>query len=175
MTTVAYRAGVLAADSSCWEGETNVHGVRKVFRVRGVIVGCAGRLSEIQAFIRWIRNGADESEYPKMADLAALVITDDGKVNAFENFSPDPIPVIGPYCSIGAGSDIALGAMWAGASSVDAIRAARAHNSVTSGRIQTLRIKSLKTTKNKPANGVKNGPLDGPRNRSSEAEDGKNA
>lgn len=163
MTTIAYRAGVLAADSSCWEGSTHVHPIKKIFRVRSVIIGCAGYVTDIKAFVRWIENGADEAEFPRMDEFAALVISDDGKVRSFEQVSPDPIPVLGAYCAIGQGSDVALGAMWAGATAVQAVKAAKAHNGGTCGRIQTLKIRSPKFATKKRTNGVKDGPLDGPR------------
>ncbi len=149
MTTIAYRAGVLAADSSCWVGSTHTHPIKKIFRVRELMIGCCGRVSDIHAFVKWIDHSADFEEYPRLSDFEALVISPDGKVRAFEPQSPDPIPVLGAYCALGQGSDFALGAMWAGASAVDAIKAARDHNSHTHGRIQQLRLKKT---------GIRNAP-----------------
>jgi ATP-dependent HslUV protease subunit HslV len=139
MTTVAYRDGVMAADSSCWEGSTNAHSVRKVWKIRKCLIGCSGNMSDIHAFVRWIKDGAIEEEYPRMKQLAAIVATSDGKVCSFESGSFHPIPVVGKYCSVGSGADVALGAMHHGATAVEAIRAARHHNEATKGRIITVK------------------------------------
>lgn len=140
MTTVAYRSGVLAADSSCWEGDTHAHAVRKVWRVRGCLVGCAGRLADINAFVRWMRDGADEDEYPRMKSLSAIVIGQDFRVRCFEDVGAQPIFVRDPYCAVGSGAPVALGAFHHGATAVEAVRAARHHNDGTKGRIITIRF-----------------------------------
>ena len=139
MTTVAYRDGVMASDSSCWEGSTNAHSVKKVWKIRGCLVGCSGNMADIHSFVRWVKDGAAEDEYPRMKSLSAIVASDLG-VSAFEAGSFHPIPVVGKYCSVGSGSSVALGAMHHGATAVEAIRAARHHNEATKGRIVSVRL-----------------------------------
>lgn len=140
MTTVAYRKGVMASDSSCWEGGTHTHAVRKVWRVRGILIGCAGNMSDIHAFVRWVKAGADEDDYPRMKSLQAIMARPDGKVVCFEGGSYHPIVVRDPYCAVGSGSPVALGALHHGASAVEAVRAARHHNEGTKGRVNSVRF-----------------------------------
>ena len=140
MTTVAYRDGIMASDSSCWEGSTNAHSVRKVWKIRGCLVGCSGAMQDIHAFVRWVKDGGDEEDYPRMRQLSAIVAAPDGKVWSYEHGSFHSTPVIGAYCATGSGSSVALGAMHHGATAVEAVRAARDHNESTKGRIVTVKL-----------------------------------
>lgn len=140
MTTVAYRDGIMASDSSCWEGSTNAHSVKKIWKIKQCLVGCSGSLSDINAFVHWVKDGADDADFPKMKHMSAIVVFHTGKVCAYEAGSFHPIHVIGKYCATGSGATVALGAMYQGATAVEAIRAARFHNEATAGRIVTAKL-----------------------------------
>ncbi len=129
----------MACDSAVWIGDITAHDITKIFRVHGSLIGAAGTVADIQLFLKWIRNGADEDEFPRLhgKDLQALVVDKCGVIRAFEHSSPTPMRVKAEYCAIGGGAEFALGAMYAGADAVTAVKAARKHHSQTSGRIKS--------------------------------------
>jgi ATP-dependent HslUV protease subunit HslV len=143
MTTVVYRDGVLASDSAVYAGGTKVHSMKKVWKIRGHLVGLAGNVNAINAFKKWFEDGAMLDFYPitKKQSLAALVVTPEGKVFSYEDADPHAIEIEdGEYVAVGSGSDVALGALHAGATAPDAIKAAIAHSSKTDGKIQIIKL-----------------------------------
>ena len=144
MTTIACRDRILASDSACIEGDTIAHEMKKLFRVRGMLVGCCGLATDISNFVHWLRKGADVDDYPKMRQFSALIVAHDGTVTGFEEMSPHGLVITAPYCAIGTGMDVALGAMYAGASAVEAVKAARAHNTATVGRVVSISLRRKK-------------------------------
>ena len=140
MTTIAYRDAVMASDSSCWEGGTNAHSMRKIWRVHGCLIGCSGAVCDINSFIQWVKSGADEDEFPKMKSLSALVVKPGGKILCYEESGKLPIEVKGTYCAIGSGTSVALGALFQGATAAQAVRAARAHDQCTAGRVVSVKL-----------------------------------
>lgn len=142
MTVVAYRSGQMAADSSCFCGVTNVHGVKKIWRVGGGLVGCCGALSDIMMFVRWLRDGAADGEYPQMRCMEAIVVDPRGRVCSYEHASSEPIVVEGRYCAVGAGAEIALGAMHAGADARAAVRAAIRHSGQVMPPVRSYQLRS---------------------------------
>lgn len=142
MTVVAYRDGVLASDSAASEGDTIAHGIKKIYRVRGNLIGCAGYLSDISKFINWFRAGGEEDEFPKMKDLSALMVSREGNVYCYDHIGPTPTQITSSYCATGSGMQIALGAMYAGADAVQAVKAAIKHNGGCAGPVRTLRLRN---------------------------------
>lgn len=140
MTTVAYRDGVMASDSACHVGSVCVHSIQKVWKIRGHLIGCAGSLVDMHTFLKWFGAGAWEDKHPKMKDLDVLVVTPEGKVLTYEDGAPHAIEVDDEYISIGAGSPIALGALHAGATAVEAVQAAITHCSKTNGKVQVIQL-----------------------------------
>jgi ATP-dependent protease HslVU (ClpYQ) peptidase subunit len=144
MTTVVYRDGILASDSACYAGTTKVHSMKKVWRISGHLVGLAGDVDAINAFKKWFAAGADVEKYPieKKQQLAVIVVTPEGKVFTYEDRDPIPLEIIdGEYVAVGSGADVALGAMHAGASAPEAIKAAIAHSAKTDGKIQMITLR----------------------------------
>lgn len=142
MTTVCYRSGEMAADSSCWIENTCVHPMKKIWRIGGGLVGCAGNVASIDAFIRWLRDGAVDGDYPLMEGLEAIVVDPRGRVHAYDEASSEPIRVRAPYCAIGSGQDFALGALHAGADARGAVRAAIKHHGPVKGPVRVYRLRA---------------------------------
>lgn len=140
MTTIAYRDGVLAADSSCWVDTTRVHSARKIWRVHGGLIGFAGTISYGLAMVRWLQSGADPDDYPKESNGSCIIIDRRGIIRSYESGSTTSMRIVEKYVSIGSGSSVALGAMFAGANAKDAIKASIKYDAYTSGPIKTLRL-----------------------------------
>lgn len=139
MTTIAYRDGVLASDSSCWEGDIKTCSVRKIFRVRGALVGFTGNLNHGMRFLDWVRDGAHHDEIPR-GNYTGIVVSKSGSVTTYDNGEAAVI-LRGKYFAFGNGQDVALGAMHAGANARRAVMAAIEHSAKTDGPIRILRIK----------------------------------
>ena len=83
MTTVAYRDGVLAADTSGQRGSLQVKSA-KLYRANGLVVGFSGNWVDGKVFTDWILAGAEEKpEFKSYSDkdppdFIALVMSHDG-------------------------------------------------------------------------------------------------
>lgn len=140
MTTIAYRGGILAADSL-----TTCNGLRdgyrqKIFRVGRVLVGGSGSSAVCLKFRDWVANGMKgDSPFSGAEGGNGLVVSEAGVVCWS---SSGPITVYAPFYSLGSGYEIALGAMDQGASAEEAVRAAIRWDTCSGGNVNVLRLKS---------------------------------
>lgn len=142
MSTIAYRDGVLAADTAAFRGNTVVCGIRKIDRrADGTLVGAVGMAGFAAAFRAWVLNGETgprpEPGNTETSSDAGLIVRPDGPLEVHEEGGVLLLDV--PYYALGAGRDQALGAMFAGAPAQVAIAAAIAHDIYTAGEITVLR------------------------------------
>lgn len=145
MTTIAYKDGVLACDSA-WnvDGSTVITWATKITRLpSGALYAGAGDSDdrELVALLSdlWLSAGTVPAR-AALADLkgdysALLVFPSEaeGGVWLIEKGDEDSgaMRVVAPFAAIGAGRDIALGAMAAGASAEEAVRIACRFNTQT--------------------------------------------
>lgn len=123
MTVIAYRDGVMAADSGVTDSafNANVGTADKICSVNGWLIGFAGSLVHGQLFARWMRGSKRE---PTWDQFHGLVVRPDGKVLEFDH---DKAPLsLGTShgIAIGPGGLIATAAMMAGADAVRAVEIA---------------------------------------------------
>ena len=142
MTTIAFRDGVVAADT----GMTRAYGGRsgttiKIVRnAAGDIAAAAGDAGYAAVFLRWFMAG--EAGPPSLPDKEGGVgtIYRAGKPTTLTTFEPSGgFDIEAAYFAIGSGCCEALGAMFAGADAPTAVRAAIAHNNGTYGEVTVLR------------------------------------
>lgn len=127
MTTVAYRGGVMAADSLVTGSEIRRGTTRKIHRLEdGGLVGFAGDLGWHDAIILWMNNGADPDFRPKLPENyrlygmwvkpthEVLVFSQDLNLSFCES----------DFHAQGSGNEIAIGAMAHGASAFQAVEIA---------------------------------------------------
>lgn len=150
MTTIAYRDGVLAADSRATAGDNIIGDIDKIARnVAGDLAGAAGLASYNYAFLEWFRNG-EHGEPPKGSkddgnyDRGAIFRAN-GRIDIYEPSGQHATS--GPYYALGSGRPEALGAMFTGADAATAVRAAIAHDINTGGTVTVLRHKPTKRQK----------------------------
>ena len=147
MTTVAYRAGVMAADTMATMGDEKAYGAVKLFHTSEYLVGMAGSLSNLLPFRDWLLDyGGDTGGLHRHWDsipnygggFTALLVDLSGTVwNCGGNFPP--ITLHREFEAIGSGSDFAMAAMECGKSAADAVRVARKFDLETGGQILTIR------------------------------------
>lgn len=141
MTTVAYKDGVLAADSCIVEdgGSRRVPGgMKKIVEIDGDVYSFCGSVSQFLACIKAL---AENQELPTWEGSTILVKIDlKGRVWSNEGNGPW-IKADGKYAAFGSGSSYAYGAMAVGASAVDAVKAASKFDTSTGGPVRHVNIK----------------------------------
>ena len=138
----------MAADSATSADNLRTGVVDKIFKnSRGDLLGLCGSMALSGQFAKWFTQ-LEQGEKPalliKERELNAMIVRETGEIEIHEDggmflYCRD-IPDEYLYYAIGSGSGIALGAMHAGASAFDAVRAAVHHDIGTGGPIQTLRL-----------------------------------
>lgn len=152
MSTIAYRAGVMAGDSKISAGSLNTFGfMNKVKKVDGFLLGGTGNIELVAWFFKnfkpsWVtrKTWSDDSRVASGKDdeFEALVITPNRKVILIEEkMIPIEIGTIG-YVAIGSGSPVAMGAMFAGADAPQAVAAAIRHDEGTGGKVSKISLAS---------------------------------
>lgn len=131
MTTICYRANIIAADSrETWGSEaggTSVGNCEKLFRKRvgkrDVVIGTAGGSYLGMVFVDWYGSTAEPPPILRDAHLDEdfdVLILDRGKVYT-ANHLCRPILVVDPFIAIGSGRKAALAAMYCGRSAREAV------------------------------------------------------
>lgn len=146
MTTIAYRAGVMAADTGSLYGDAKIAGVNKLaVGPDGAVYGAAGNASLARVFLDWVRSGytGPRPEIPLDRDgnNEAVFLRADplGSLELITHFGAEDMAGFS-YMAIGADAAVALGAMHAGATASGAVAAAIEHGRWTSGQIAQISV-----------------------------------
>lgn len=142
MTTVAYRAGVIAGDGR----ETDVDkrdnafvlrdSVVKVHRLKdGSLFGCGGSSEDEARLLAALQNN---HSLPKLEDISALRIDHAGRIWLYEGVLWQPVKE--KYYAVGSGAGFALAAMDAGASAIQAVRIGIKRDPFSGGTVTSLRL-----------------------------------
>jgi ATP-dependent HslUV protease subunit HslV len=144
MTTIAYRDGVMAADSGVWLGDAVVPWARKLIRgPDGALFGFSGNAGHATTFFEWVDGGykgdrpKPEPEPDGRSSLLVLHVPKDGPVRLISAYGTEVYDA--PYFSIGAGNVGALCAMHAGAGAEAAIEAAIVHAPGAQAPVRSIR------------------------------------
>lgn len=128
MTTIAYRDGVMAADTRAYSATRFPVGQKvKIKRLDdGTLIGCSSVVpGQGEAVINWYAAGADPTAPPIVESKTSLLAI---KPNGEVFFANDSWfisgPLTGEFFAIGSGNEYALGAMAMGASAERAIEIA---------------------------------------------------
>lgn len=157
MTTIAYRDGILAADSRETSGDEDSGQLatqcQKMFGVGPHIVALQGETTPGMAWLHWFRvcmMSAEAWRNPLShtpadiidrflehdADFTAVVLTPHDGLWIYDEWGV-PQKITAPYYAVGSGAKAALGAMFAGATATQAVLAACEHDPYTSGPVQS--------------------------------------
>jgi ATP-dependent protease HslVU (ClpYQ) peptidase subunit len=139
MTTLVYRAGVLAADSRWTVNDTIVPGdavkVRKIDD--GRLVGFTGAVASSRKFISRLESG--EGELPELTDACVVVVSADGKLTVYEadgSYSADDAD----FYAWGSGIQAALAVLHTGVSAEEAVRIACLVDSRSGGPVRSVKL-----------------------------------
>lgn len=134
MTTIAYRDGVLAADTQVTAGDLIAGTMRKVARIvrddTVILVAGAGDQADVLKFIQWIKDNTPRDQFPgfyspeSKDNFCAIVVAQeqgaDPEVNMFWG-DLYPRPIGADFRAFGPGRDFAYGAMAFGATAKQAV------------------------------------------------------
>ena len=129
MTVIAFKDGVMAADTQITWGTSRISGPKLVRLPDGGVAGSAGECSAGQAALNWLAEGGsmegneERITLPNIEGADVLIAKPDGSLWMLTNRFP-AWPVNGPAVAIGCGSDAALMAFAHGASAVEACQKA---------------------------------------------------
>lgn len=145
MTTVAYRNGVIAADTGLTGGSLQDCEIDKIVkREDGAVAGAAGAAGEawwIVAFLEWFKTSKGDAPVSKDFNTG-LIVDRRRKITLVESGDgvARPYQIRAKYYAIGSGRQIATGALFVGAHPIDAVKAAMAHDDGTYGKIETYKV-----------------------------------
>jgi hypothetical protein len=151
MTVVAYRNGVLAADSGeAWGGEMRPI-ARKVYNTGKYLISLSGKFLHIVAYLEWRKEIQDDHKNPSTfyKDIEKLHAVDEDSTIILAGKDGGVWLMTGgfatlrnvEYDTIGAGGDIALGAMAAGANAVEAVQIACENDMACMGPVMYVTFK----------------------------------
>jgi ATP-dependent protease HslVU (ClpYQ) peptidase subunit len=142
VTTIAYKAGVLAGDSQATDDQ--LWQTTKIERLNtsagSLLVGWCGDVHSALVFMEWLKN--DQSRKPDISneDFEALVIAETGRVTIWNQSLVGWRPE-GKFFALGSGAKAAMGAMHAGKGAVDAVKIACLVDPYTRGPVRSLKLK----------------------------------
>jgi len=139
MTAIAYRDGVLAADSmAVFNEHIKELNETKAVKEQGHLIAIAGEnCPRNDVFIKWYWGGRKKPLAKYKFD--ALVVTPDGIAKCWDQ-TGEWQPITGPYFAIGSGAETCMGAMHAGATAAAAVQAAIDHCPTVGGTVHSVKL-----------------------------------
>jgi hypothetical protein len=145
MTTIAVRAGIMAADSrvthSSEAGGDRVGQCVKIFRKAGDLIGLSGESEPGLIFLDWYgsKKAPPSVLIDAEADFTALVLTARGMFEYGKYCRAEK--VLGKFWAVGSGAKGALCAMHAGASAQRAVEICCLVDPYTAAPVHVLKLK----------------------------------
>lgn len=135
MTTIAYRAGIIASDTVQTFNSMRFGTMQKIARRRdGTLVGAAGNASYVKTLIKWANSAAKGNPpLPPNDGGTGLIITPKGVIRLVDDDGISEVEA--EYVAIGSGGEIALGAMAYGASAEEAVKISIKHDCHSGGEV----------------------------------------
>lgn len=138
MTTIAYRDGIVVADTQVSEPDWSAARARKIHRVGPYILGGCGDLNEIERFRCWVTEGLKGNPAVSENSETFLILPEGGFLCFMsENRS---CKLEADYYAWGSGRRFAIGAMAMGATAAQAVEIAALHDNSTSLPLHTLHV-----------------------------------
>lgn len=144
MSTIAYRDGIMAADTRAYGGryEPSPGRKAKIHRLYdGSIVGLStATIGLSERYVAWLRDGADPAKMTDKIDIRVIMVKPDGKLYVADDSPYFAGPIETEFYAIGSGTCYAMGAMSMGATAEEAVRVACEHDPHTAAPIMVERL-----------------------------------
>lgn len=135
MTTIAYRDGVLVADSYASDDATVMQVVKSARMPNGDVAGGAGDLGQVAQALAWLQSGTGD---PPDIDQSGILFTSDGVPHLASGRWPG-VRVKG-FVAIGSGAQGAMTAMKLGHSAESAVAAVCGIDPCSGGELDVLPV-----------------------------------
>ena len=149
MTTIAFKDGIIAADSQETHGDGRISECKKLYSVSGTIIGTAGDSYTGLIFIDSFERGARMEDAPDLShvksdeDFECIVIEDKDNIYTINRFFQKyPVKMPDGFYALGWGSSYAMAAMEMGADAKKAVQIAVKYDAYTGGKIKTMKVKN---------------------------------
>lgn len=151
MTTIAWRDGVLAADSQVTHSGdessgSRKHKCKKLFRKKAfgyeVIIATAGEGSPGMIFVDWYGKRSKPPAVLNDTDFTCLVLDADG-LWEFDSYCRGE-KIEEPFYAIGSGAKVALGAMHRGATAREAVEISKLVDPYTGGEVCEMSLSNVR-------------------------------
>jgi hypothetical protein len=147
MTVIAYRAGVMAADTLVWNTSNVITGrCQKITRLKdGGLLAASGYSSEIQQATAWIDGGRDPATKPVFTDpqrFNCIWVQPSGCVKRLGHDLIDQ-QLTADFYAISCAHDFTLGCLYAGASAEQAVRLTLQHTDAGGGGSVEVQVERL--------------------------------
>jgi len=109
VTVVVASRREMAADTQ-WTVHGAVMRAKKIYRVRGALIGISGDVASGLLFVRWYERGCPEDGVPDLHEEFGALVLDQAGIFQYDD-SCFPMPVFGDFWAIGSGTPYALAAM----------------------------------------------------------------
>jgi len=152
LTTIAYRAGILAADTQLTlSGCIRVPCSKITLIPTKGAVAVSGNVGHEWWFLDWLRGGAKTHNYPfdKAKKFEAIWVDSWNDPWYFSGGGPDRLLIEHKFHAIGEGWQLAMAAMHTGMNAVDAVLFASTLNVNTNNIVDYYNVKTGKVTKGK--------------------------
>lgn len=139
MTTIAYRDGVMAADTLVTSnGKRDGQKIKIARNAAGDLAGAAGNSAVCQQFLEWFSSG-EKHEPPEFDEELGngLIVRADGTIELYMKHGVSKSTA--DFYSLGSGYQIALGAMSMGATAEIAVRKAMEFDTESGGNVTVLK------------------------------------
>ncbi len=148
MTTIAYRDGVLAADSQTTRGNLSVNGAIKLIKSDTILAGICGDAHDMGKFGKWLIAVSEKCDNVEDFHLHNSPLADDADTEAliadvhgnawYMHASGSVFKYNEDHAASGSGEYFALGALHMGATAVEAVEAAVALDLYTGGEVTSI-------------------------------------
>jgi len=142
MTTIAFKNGVLAADTALTSGVDAFAGeMTKIAMCDDFMGGASGNILDISKFLDWVEEGADFKNLPEFeGSINSLLISKKHEVRTVGKGGISR-PIEAPFHAIGSGEEAAKGALIVGATAKEAVEAAIHIDLYSGGHADVLSFK----------------------------------
>ena len=141
---MAYKDGIIAADTLCCWGGIRVWQTKKIIIGQdGVVAAAAGASSDCYAFEKWIKGGRIGELLKFSESFEGLWFLPSGEIFGGDEAGAHDIPADVKYLAIGCGAKFAQGAMAAGASAAKAVQLCIKNHDGCGGEVQTAVLKEV--------------------------------
>lgn len=140
MTVIAYRDGIMCADTARWDGDVISGYVEKIKVLPdGSLFACAGSVDEIELVTAWAMGGFYDASKPKLEDnFGALMVTPDGKIIKFWKRLIRVPSLRSDWEIEGSHDEFLSGALTSGATAAEAVKAAIERCAWAGGTVQIV-------------------------------------